>query len=371
MGLVRFLDKQFIDVIQWTEDGDDVLAWRFPTADLEIQQGAALIVRDTQVALFVDEGRIADRFEGGRYVLRTKNLPVLTDLRHWSTRFESPFKSEVYFFSTRRRVGQTFGTPQPITIRDRDLGAVQVRAFGVYGFRIVDPGRFHRELSGTREVYRVGDLEGQLRAMLVAALATELGAEGVPFLDIAANQQALGAAVAARAQAACEPLGIALGNVVVEGLSLPDEVQRRLDERIGMAVVGDLGRYTQFQAARTIPLAAANAGGIAGAGVGVGAGMALGQTMAHAVAAASSAPLAATGAPLASTSAPLAATGAPFAATGGSGGTSPGGAAGTPSAAGTGGPTAAAGAAGTTCPRCAAVLERPTHFCPECGLSLG
>src|SRR5262249_36537757 len=153
MGLARFIKKQFIDVIQWTESGDDVLAWRFPTEDLEIQQGAALIVRDTQVAIFVDDGRIADRFEGGRYVLRTKNLPVLTDLRHWATGFESPFKSEVYFFSTRLRVGQTFGTAQPIAIRDRELGTVRVRAFGRYAFRIVDAARFHEQVSGTRDTY--------------------------------------------------------------------------------------------------------------------------------------------------------------------------------------------------------------------------
>ena len=179
MGLARFINKQFIDVIDWTEEGDDVLAWRFPTADLEIQQGAALIVRDTQTAVFVDEGRVADRFEGGRYVLHTKNLPVLTNLRHWAKLFESPFKSEVYFFSTRQRLGQTFGTPQPVTIRDREFGSVQVRAFGVYSFRIVDAGRFHLQVSGTRDVYRVADLEGQLRAVLASALAADLGAGAI------------------------------------------------------------------------------------------------------------------------------------------------------------------------------------------------
>jgi membrane protease subunit (stomatin/prohibitin family) len=315
MGLADFIKKQFIDVISWTEEGDDVLAWRFPTADLEIQQGAALIVRDTQSAVFVDEGRVADRFEGGRYVLRTRNLPVLTSLRNWTKLFESPFKSEVYFFSTRKRIGQTFGTPQPISVRDRELGAVQVRAFGVYAFRIVDPGRFHLELSGTRDVYRVADLEAQLRAALVSALATELGTGDVAFLDLAANQATLAAAVGARAAAACAPLGVAISDVTLESLTLPDEIQRRLEERIGMGVVGDLGRYTQFQTARSIPLAAASEGGAAGAGVGIGAGVALGQTMAKAMA-------------------------------------------------------AAVGGSAATCPHCKATLERPTHFCPECGQSL-
>jgi len=321
MGLARFVGKQFIDVIQWTEEGDDVLAWRFPTEDLEIQQGAALIVRDTQAAVFVDEGRIADRFEGGRYVLWTKNLPVLTDLRHWDKKFESPFKSEVYFFSTRQRVGQTFGTPQPITVRDREFGAVRVRAFGVYSFRIADPGRFHRQVSGTRAAYTVGDLEGQLRGVLVSALGARLGAGDVPFLDMAANQAALATAVRERAQVDCEPLGVAITDVKIESLTLPDELQQRLDERIGMQVVGDLGRYTQFQTARSIPLAAASegGGGAAGAGVGVGAGVAMGQAMARAVSAATPASGAAAAAP---------------------------------------------------CPHCHAALAQATPFCPECGQSL-
>ncbi len=321
MGLARFINKQFIDVINWTEEGDDVLAWRFPTADLEIQHGAALIVRDTQTAVFVDDGRIADRFGAGRYVLHTKNLPILTDLRHWAKGFESPFKSEVYFFSMRRRVGQTFGTPQPLTIRDHELGAVQVRAFGVYSFRIVDAGRFHQQVSGTREVVRVGDVEGQLRAVLVTALAAEIGTGAVSFLDLAANQAALGAAVCARADRECTALGIAVADVTIQSLTLPDELQRRLEERIGMGMVGDPARYAQFQTARSIPLAAANEGGIAGAGVGVGAGVALGQTMAQSLggAAASAKPAA---------------------------------------------PTA------VTCPHCQATLEHAGRFCSACGQSL-
>ncbi|MCC6765981.1 MAG: SPFH domain-containing protein [Deltaproteobacteria bacterium] len=339
MGLAGFIRKQFIDVIDWTEEGDDVLAWRFPTADLEIQQGAALIVRDTQVAVFVDEGRIADRFEAGRYVLRTRNLPVLTNLRHWAKMFESPFKSEVYFFSTRRRVGQSFGTPQPLTVRDRELGAVQVRAFGVYSFRIVDAGLFHQQISGTRDVYRVADLEGQLRAMLVSALAAELGTGAVPFLDLAANQPALAAAVAARTSADCAPLGLAIADVRLESLTLPDELQKRLEERIGMTMVGgDLGRYTQFQTARSIPLAAASEGGAAGAGVGVGAGVAMGQAMAQTIGAA-----------------------------GAAGGAAPPSGAGGPSAPRAPQPGPAPAAAATTCPYCYTPLTQPGRFCSACG----
>jgi membrane protease subunit (stomatin/prohibitin family) len=325
MGLASFVSKQFIDVIQWTEEDDDVLAWRFPTADLEIQHGAALIVRDTQTAIFVDDGRLADRFEGGRYVLRTKNLPVLTNLRHWTKLFESPFKSEVYFFSTRLRVGQTFGTPAPVTVRDTEFGAVQVRAFGVYSFRIADPARFHQQVSGTRDEYRVVDLEGQLRAILLSALGAELGKGIVPFLDLAANQPALGAAVCDRAAADCTPLGIAVTDVKLESLTLPDELQKRLEERIGMGITGDPARYVQFQTARSIPLAAASegGGGAAGAGVGVGAGVAFGQVMAQGMTSA-------------------------LAAAGG-----------------------AARPAAASCPNCKASLERATRFCPECGQALG
>lgn len=324
MGLASFVSKQFIDVIQWTEDGDDVLAWRFPTADLEIQHGAALIVRDTQTAIFVDDGQIADRFEGGRHVLRTKNLPVLTNLRNWTKLFESPFKSEVYFFSTRLRVGQTFGTPAPVTVRDAEFGAVQVRAFGVYSFRIADPARFHQQVSGTRDEYRVADLEGQLRAILLSALGAELGKGIVPFLDLAANQHALAAAVCDRAASDCAALGIQVTTVQLESLTLPDELQKRLEERIGMGIVGDPARYLQFQAARSIPLAAASDGGAAGAGVGVGAGVAFGQVMAQGMTSA------------------LAAAG------------------------GTVRPAAAA-----ACPHCHATLDRATRFCPECGQALG
>jgi len=320
MGIASFVKKQFIDVLQWTEDGDDVLAWRFPTADLEIQQGARLIVRDTQMALFVDQGKVADLFGPGTHPIHTRNLPVLTDLRHWNKQFESPFKSEVYFFSVRQRLGQTWGTANALTIRDREFGAVRIRAFGVYGFRVGDPRVMFRELSGTRDSYGLGDVEVQLRNTLVSALTDHLGGSQVPFLDMAANQEALARAVLGKAQPAFQALGLSLVSFQIQNISLPDELQERLDERIGMGIVGDLPRYTQFQTARSIPTAAANAGGAAGAGVGVGAGVAMGQAMGQAMQ--------------------------------------------RPAA------PAAAAPAGTVCPRCSTRLDRPSKFCPECGNTL-
>ena len=167
MGLMDFIKKQFIDILQWTEDGDGTLAWRFPMAGNEIQYGASLTVRESQMAVFVNEGKVADVFGPGMYKLTTQTLPVLTYLKNWDKLFESPFKSDVYFFSTRQQVDQRWGTPQPVTIRDKDFGAVRLRAFGNYSYRIADPKLFHTEISGTRDTYTVADLDGQLRGLML------------------------------------------------------------------------------------------------------------------------------------------------------------------------------------------------------------
>jgi membrane protease subunit (stomatin/prohibitin family) len=323
MGLMDFVKKQFIDILQWTEDGDDVLAWRFPTVDKEIQQGAQLIVRETQAAVFVHEGVAADVFGPGRHVIRTQNVPLLTDLAHWDKLFESPFKSDVYFFSTRLRLNQTWGTASPITMRDAEFGAVQVRAYGIYSYRISVPRTFFQRVSGTRESYLVGDLEGQLRGTLVTTLSDHFAESRVPFLDMAANQVELAAAVQAKARPLLADLGLSLEGFQIQNISLPDELAKRLDERIGMGIVGNLPAYTQFQTARSIPIAAAEGGGAAGAGVGVGAGIAMGQAMTQAVSQGAA-----------------------------------------PASAGSGAPAA------VTCVRCHARVERPSKFCPECGAAL-
>ena len=334
MSLLSFIGKQFIDILQWTESGDDLLAWRFPTADFEIQQGAQLIVRETQAALFVDQGHVADLFGPGTYAIHSRNLPVLTDLRHWGKAFESPFKSEVYFFSMRLRVNQTWGTANPMTIRDREFGVVRLRGFGVYSYSIADPRVFFRKLSGTREGYGVADLEGQLRGLLVSTFADHFGQSQIPFLDMAASQDELARAVLQKARPGFADLGLSLEGFQIQNVSLPDELQKRLDERIGMGIVGDLPRYTQFQVAQSIPTAAAS-GGAAGAGVGVGAGVAMGQAMARAI--------------------------------GGATPEAPGGGPGSPPAA----PTGPAVAAAIVCARCHTTLDRPSKFCPECGAPLG
>jgi membrane protease subunit (stomatin/prohibitin family) len=252
--------------------------------DMEIQNGAKLTVRQSQMAGFVNEGRVADVFGPGLYTLNTQTLPVLTNLMNWDKAFASPFKSDVYFFSTRLQVNQRWGTANPVTIRDREFGAVRLRAFGIYSWRVNDPAVFHTKVSGTRDIYRVGDIEGQLRNTIIGRMSDTFAESQVPFLDMAANQIELGQAIAEHLRPVFTDLGLALDSFVVENLSLPEELQKRLDERIGMNMVGDMGRYTQFQVAQSIPIAASNeGGGGAGIGAGLGAGMAMGQTMMNAM----------------------------------------------------------------------------------------
>lgn len=283
MGLFDFVAKQFIDVIHWTEPEDGILAYRFPMSGMEIQNGASLTVRDSQLALFVDEGKVADLFQPGRHTLTTQTLPVLTYLKNWDKLFESPFKSDVYFFSTRLQLDRKWGTPNPITIRDKEFGIVRLRAFGIYSYRISDPKKFYTEISGTRETYTVDELDGQLRNTLIASMTDMFGESGVPFLDMAANQEEFGAKLKEKMLPVFERYGLALDNLVVQNVSLPEELQKVLDQRIGMNMVGDLSKYTQFQAAQAIPIAAANEGGLAGAGAGLGAGIGIGQAMAAAM----------------------------------------------------------------------------------------
>src|SRR5712692_6220865 len=284
MALRDFLVKQFIDVIQWTEPEDGVLATRYPMQDMEIQSGAQLTVRESQMAAFINEGRLADVFRPGLYTLTTQNLPVLTDLMNWAKEFKSPFKSDVYFFSTRVETDQRWGTATPITIRDKEFGAVRLRGYGIYAYKIADPKVFHQKVSGTRDVYHVGDLEGQLRNTIVARMTDTFAQSTVPFLDMAASQETLGQKIAENLKPAFMDFGLSLESFVVENLSLPDELQKLLDQRIGMNMIGDMGRYTQFQVAQSMPIAAANeGGGAAGIGVGLGAGLTMAQSMMNAV----------------------------------------------------------------------------------------
>ncbi|WP_431104171.1 SPFH domain-containing protein [Roseateles noduli] len=286
MGLMDFIKKQFIDIIQWTEDDNGVLAVRYPMQDFEIQYGASLTVRESQMAVFVNEGKVADVFGPGMYKLTTQTLPVLTYLKNWDKLFESPFKSDVYFFSTRQQVDQRWGTTQPVTIRDKDFGAVRLRAFGNYSYRVVDPKKFHTEISGTRERYTVTELDGQLRGLMLQHISDAVAQSGIPFLDLAANQVEFAKALMEATAPSFDALGLKLEMVTLQNVSLPEELQKILDQKIGMGMIGqNMGQFLQYQTAQAIPKLAegvgSGGGGIAGDAMGLGAGLALGQTMAQ------------------------------------------------------------------------------------------
>ncbi|HWB87244.1 MAG TPA: SPFH domain-containing protein [Bryobacteraceae bacterium] len=339
---MSFFSKQFIDVIQWTESGDNVLAWRFPMEDQEIQTGAKLTVRDSQLAVFVNEGQIADVFQPGLHTLSTHTLPLLTNLLNWDKAFKSPFKSDVYFFSSRLRIDQKWGTATPITIRDREFGAVRMRAYGIYAFRVADPRTFYQKVSGSRGVYQVSDLDGQLRNTIVGNMTNAFANASVSFLDMAASQAQLGQTMMTTLKPIFDGLGLALDSFVVENISLPEELQKMLDQRIGMNMLGDMNRYTQFQVAQSMPIAAANeGGGAAGIGAGLGAGMVMAQQMMNAMqppAPPPPAPPAAPAAPAPQAPAAPAAGGAPGAASG-----------------------------TKFCMNCGKSIPRASRFCPECG----
>ena len=289
MALMDFIKKQFIDILEWTESGDGTLAWRYPMADREIQNGASLTVRESQMAVFVNEGKVADVFGPGTHKLGTQTLPVLTYLKNWDKLFESPFKSDVYFFSTRQQVDQRWGTTQPVTIRDKDFGAVRLRAFGNYAFRVADPKLFHTEISGTRDSYSVADLDGQLRGLMLQHISDAVASSGVAFLDLAANQVEFAKALQEATAPAFEKIGLKLEGVTMQSVSLPEDLQKILDQKIGMGMVGnDMGKFMQYQTAQAIPKFAEGSGGgggggggIAGDAMGLGAGVALGQVMAQ------------------------------------------------------------------------------------------
>lgn len=280
MGILDFIKKQFVDVIDWVEDAEDTLVFRYPMQDREIQNGGVLTVRDSQMALFVNEGQIADLFGPGKHTLTTQTLPIITNLNNLDKALQSPFKSDVYFFSTRLKLDQKWGTPAPVTVRDVEFGALRIRAFGIYSYHILDPKKFYKEVSGTRDRYTTTDLEGQLRATVVTIFSNALATINTGFVDLAGKLIDLSKIVAQTLTPEFERLGLKLDGFQVQNLSLPEEVQKSLDARAQIKMTG-VKDYTQLQAADSLKIAAANPGGVAGAGAGLGAGIALGQAMAQ------------------------------------------------------------------------------------------
>ncbi|MEV1169732.1 SPFH domain-containing protein, partial [Nonomuraea sp. NPDC049784] len=278
MAIFDKIRGQFIDIVEWLDDSRDTVVWRFPRHDNEIKMGAQLIVRESQVAVFVNEGQIADAFGPGTYTLETRNLPILSTLKGWKYGFESPFKAEVYFVSTRQFADFKWGTQNPVMVRDPEFGPVRLRAFGAYSARVTDAPALLRELAGTDPQFRTEEVEGYLRQMVVGRLAHALGTTGLPVLDLAASQHEMGRQLAEVLTADLAGVGIALPNFTIENISLPPEVEQAVDKRSQMGIVGDLGEYARFQAADALE----NAGGAA-EGMGLGVGIAAGHQMAAAL----------------------------------------------------------------------------------------
>lgn len=283
MGLLDSIRGEFIDIIEFLDDSRDTIVWRFPRHDNEIKMGAKLVVREGQQAVFVNEGQIADVFEPDTYTLETQNMPVLSTLKGWKYGFDSPFKAEVYFVGTRLYTDLKWGTQNPVTVRDAEFGMVRLRAFGAYALQVVEPAKLLRELVGTDPQFKTDEVSEFLRQTIVSQVGTALATANVPMLDLAANQQTIGTALAGAITTNVADMGLAVPRLVIENISMPPEVEEALDKRTQMGVLGNLDQYTKFQAAEAIGDAANNPGG-AGEGVGLGMGMALGQQMANAIA---------------------------------------------------------------------------------------
>jgi len=274
---------QFIEIIQWLDDTPDTLVYRFPVYNQEIKMGAQLTVRENQVALFINEGQAADLFTPGRYTLTTQNIPILTALRGWKYGFESPFKAEVYFFNTRLFTDLKWGTQNPVMMRDKDFGMIRMRAFGTYAMRIADAKQFFKSIVGTQGLTTTNDILGQLRSTIISRLSDAIASANIAALDLAANYDVLGKTAIDRIGPEFTAYGLELARFYVENISLPEEVEAAIDQRSKLGVLGDrMQQYTQLQVADSIPVAAANPGGIAGVGAGVGAGFAIGGAMGQA-----------------------------------------------------------------------------------------
>lgn len=278
MGILDKVMGQFVDVIEWTDSSSNTMVYKYDMNGKEIMMGAQLTVRESQAAVFVDEGQLADVFGPGRHELTTQNMPIMTALKAWKFGFNSPFKSDVYFVSTKQFMDRKWGTSNPVMMRDSEFGMIRIRAFGSFSFRVKDPAAFMKEVFGTSSLFTVEGVEGQIKSVIVSGLSDAIAQSKIPALDLAANYTELGQYVLQALNPKVEELGLTLCSFVIENISLPEEVEKAIDKRTSMGVVGDLNKYTQFQAAEAMREAANNPGnGMAGMGVGMGAGAMMGQ----------------------------------------------------------------------------------------------
>jgi len=289
MGIWDRLKQELVDIVQFLDDTNNTLVYRFERFQNEIKYGAKLVVREGQAAVFINEGRLADVFLPGTYTLETKNLPILGTLKGWKYGFESPFKAEVYFVSTRQFTDLKWGTMNPIMVRDPEFGPVRLRAFGTYTMRVKEPGIFIKEIVGTDNRFTTEEIVAQLRNVIVAEFADAIGENRIPMLDLAANQKEISDLIATKMRPDLEQMGIELPRLLIENISLPPEVEGALDSRSKMGVLGDLNAYAKLQAADAMRDAAKNPGG-AGAVMAMGMGGMMGNVMGQAAYAGGAAP---------------------------------------------------------------------------------
>lgn len=283
MGLWDKLRGELIDIIEWTDSSSDSMVYRFERYDNEIKMGAKLTVREGQAAVFINRGQIADVFTPGMYTLETDNMPILSTLMGWKHGFSSPFKAEVYFVNTRRFTDLKWGTKHPITLRDAEFGPVRLRAFGTYVIKVTDPGTFIKEIVGTDGHFTTDEITDQLRNLIVSRFTDLIGESKIPVLDLAANYDELGQFVTEKISNDFGNYGLEVTKMLVENISLPEAVEKALDKRTSMGVIGDLNKYTQFQAAQAMEEAAKNPNGMAGGGMGMGMGFAMANQMGQAM----------------------------------------------------------------------------------------
>jgi membrane protease subunit (stomatin/prohibitin family) len=279
MSIWDRIKHELIDIIEWTDDSADTMVWRFPRFQNEIKNGAQLTVRESQVAVFVSEGKIADVYSPGRYELTTANMPVLTTIRGWKYGFNSPFKVEVYFVNTKNFTDQKWGTKNPIMLRDAEFGPIRLRAFGSFAIRVVDAGLFIKEIAGTQAHFTTEEVVEQLRNLIVTRFSDSVAESKIPILDLAANYDELSKFITGKIDPEFGEYGLKVTKFLVENISLPQEVEQALDKRSSMGILGNLSQYAQFQAANAMEAAAKNPGGGASDGMGLGMGFAMAQQM--------------------------------------------------------------------------------------------
>jgi membrane protease subunit (stomatin/prohibitin family) len=283
MDLWKKLTAELIDIVEWLDDSNNTLVYRFERYNNEIKYGAKLVVREGQMAVFINEGALADVYRPGTHTLTTQNMPILATLKGWKYGFESPFKAEVYFCSTRKFTNLKWGTPGPATMRDKEFGIVRATAFGIYAIRIKDPGTFIKDVVGTDGHFTTEGIQENLRGKLGTRIKEVMPELGLSIVDLEAKVIEMGSRLQQKLAADFETYGLELVEVQVQDVGLPEEVEKAIDKRGAMAAIGNLQAYTQYETAGAIRDAANNPGGVAGAGVGIGAGVAMGAQMVNAM----------------------------------------------------------------------------------------